>query len=188
MLSRSFSEDAYYDTVTEPTPPEGPQPAGLVAWGRRAYEMGRNTLKTLGAEWTSERFQEPLLVEPESAFPVNLPPSPVPATGAPLFAENDVVPCSGIWLPIDRRFGCPNSLVANSPAPLPMCTVSTSRFPLGGPEPDPIYYRYDRRPSRWELVWEDRRYQGALPEEREFLTAEIELPNEPLHMIPPVPS
>ena len=70
-----------------------------------------------------------------------------------------------------------------------MSTVEISRYPLGGPEPDPIYYAYERRPSRWELVWEDRRYQGpgALPEEREFLSADIELPNEPLHMIAPTP-
>ena len=68
-----------------------------------------------------------------------------------------------------------------------MCTVSVSHYPLGGPEPDPVYYEYERRPSRWELLWEDRRYQGpgALPEERELLSDDITQPNEPLHMIRP---
>jgi len=62
-------------------------------------------------------------------------------------------------------------------------------IPLGGPEPDPLYYRYDRRAPLMG-AGEGRSplpFAGALAEKREFLTSEIDHPNEPLHVIPPVP-
>ncbi len=70
--SRAVNEDFYHSEVSEWTA-ESPKPVGLVAWGRRAFTMGRYTLMTLRAEWTYERFQEFRLAEPEPAFPANLP-------------------------------------------------------------------------------------------------------------------
>jgi hypothetical protein len=189
LASRAVSEDFDYAEITEWTPGDTRPVLGLIAWGRRAYVMARHTLMTLRAEWTYERFQEPFLVEPDAAFPKTLPPAPMPPAGAPLVAEGDIVPRAGIWLPIDRRFGCPNYLVASLPAPAAMSTVRTVQDPPGGADPDRIDYGYERRSSRWELVWEDVRYQGpgALPEERELLGADVEQPNEPLHLIKPTP-
>ena len=158
---------------------------GILAWGRRAYTMARNTLTTLRAEWTYEKFQEPEFAEAESVFPKNLPPAPLPRPGALQCSPGDTVPTGGVWLPIDRRLGCFNYFMTEWEVPEAMSTVRHWAFPSDEDGPGDSGYIYERRPSRWELVWEDDRYAGGnIPEELEYLSDDIKLPNEPLQLLP----
>jgi len=147
--------------------------------------MSRNTLTTLNAERTHECFQEETFAEPDSVFPKVLGPAPLPATGAPQCSPGDIIPIGGVWLPIDRRLGCPNYFVPKWTAPEAMSTVRRWEDPSDDGTPGDSGYVYERRPSRWELAWADERYAGGIiPEELEYLSDDIKLPNEPLQMLP----
>jgi hypothetical protein len=157
---------------------------GLLAWGRRTYTMARNTLRTLQAEWTYQLFQEAAYAEREDVFPVAIDPAPYPAPGALQCSPGDVIPVTGVWLPIDRRLGCPAYLVSQWKAPEAMSTVAVSQSPADDAGGDATYV-YERRPSRWELCWEDARYAaGDLGDESEYLSDDISLPSEPLVLLP----
>ena len=156
---------------------------GLLAWGRRSYSMARNTLRTLRAEWTYQLFQDPRSAEPAAIFPLQLEPAPDPAPRAPQCSPGDIVPVAGVWLPIGRRLGCPNYLVSQWQFPEAMSTVARLDDPAAEAERFPEYV-YERRPSRWELCWEDQRYAaGPIADESEYLSADISLPSEPLLLL-----
>lgn len=155
---------------------------GLLAWGRRTYTLARNTLRTLRAEWTYELFRDPRPSVEGDTLPTRCAPIPDPSASAPRCAPGDAVPFTGVWLPIDRRSGCPNYLVSRWRAPEAMSTVALSEnAAIESTYPD---YTYERRASRWALCWEDPRFTGAVPEESEFAGEDIEFPDEPLQILP----
>lgn len=182
LQSRIFyDEDDNYRWMALGKPEDRPL-VGILAWGRRAFTMMRNTLMTLRAEWTYDRFQEPSLAERDDVFPPQLAVAPFPAPGAPLCSSGDRVPIQGVWWPIDRRLGCPNYLLGHQEAPEAMSTVERQDYP-GLPRANGLVY--ERRPSRWELTWADQRYSsGVTLDESEYESEDIEPPNEPLRLLP----
>ncbi len=156
---------------------------GLLAWGRRTYTLARNTLRTLRAEWTYELFRDPRPSSQGDSLPARCAPLPDPVAGAPRCSPGEGVPLSGVWLPIDRRFACPNYLVSRWRAPEAMVTVAVSEnAAIESSYPD---YTYERRTSRWALCWEDERHApSAITDESEFSGDDIALPEEPLKILP----
>ncbi|HET9931598.1 MAG TPA: Imm72 family immunity protein [Polyangiaceae bacterium] len=156
---------------------------GLLAWGRRTYTLARNTLRTLRAEWTFELLRDPRPSRDPCRLPERCAALPAPQPGAARCSPGQPVPTTGVWLPTDRRSGCPNYLVSRWIAPEAMATVASSEnaaIESGYPE-----YTYERRASRWELCWEDVRLSE--PETRggsEFLGDDVAFPDEPLEIMP----
>ena len=153
---------------------------GLFTWAERAIDMAVRIEMTLAAEWTYTRL---LLTPPPYGFrreryPRRL--EPLPAASGPALATDEIVPTTGIWVPLDESRGCPAFLVAGWPAPaLPGSATQP-------PRPATSEYVYDSEPTEWRLAWVDTRYRaGVEPDESEYLDEEAELPlHPPVHPQP----
>ncbi|MDC0674169.1 Imm72 family immunity protein [Nannocystis radixulma] len=165
---------------------------GLYAWAERAVDMATRIRFTVRAEWAYTRI---LSEGPPEAFrPRRFPPGlePLPAPHGPTIATGEVVPITGVWVPVHVANGCPNFLVANNRAPeltVEAQRVDTAAWP-GSPEeparPATVEYVHATRPTSWRLAWEDIRYRaGVEPDESEFLDEDNALPAwRPVHPLP----
>jgi hypothetical protein len=165
---------------------------GLFAWAERAVDMATRIRFTVRADWAYTRILSegpPEAFRPRR-FPARL--DPLPAPDGPTIELGELVPITGVWVPLDVPNGCPNFLVANTPAPeltVEAQRVDTPAWP-GSPEeparPATVEYVYATRPTRWRLAWEDRRYRaGVEPDESEFLDEDNAFPAWPPVHPPP---
>lgn len=165
---------------------------GLFAWAERSTRMATRIRLTIAGEWAFTRILSegpPEAFRPRR-FPARL--EPLPGADGPIVAAGELVPTTGVWVPIDGTNGCPNFLVAARPAP--ELTVEASRIDTpawpGSPDeparPAATEYVYQTRPTRWRLAWEDTRYRaGVEPDESEFLDEDNALPDWPPVHPPP---
>jgi hypothetical protein len=158
---------------------------GLYAWGEVALAMARRTKWAISAQW---------------AFPgvltentVGLPPAEqLPAIHVPygpVIPTDKEIPVSGIWEPISTPGRAPSYLGAGWPAP--GGRRATVRYVAhdqndDGTETVETRYDYDSEPTEWQLLWEDRRYEGGQdPDESLYLDASTAPPPWPPVYIPP---
>jgi Immunity protein 72 len=155
-------------------------PQGLYAWAAIAVNMAARIKTTLEAKWAF-----PLVLLPEfvtAPFPATLAPEPTAMTR--IVRTGDDVPSNGIWCPVDVASGCANYFWAGRQAPLAERANNRLDYPaIPGPrglKPPSTLYTYAQEPARWQLLWEDHRYDRTpVPEEPEFLAADTEPPPWP---------
>ncbi|MCY1063785.1 Imm72 family immunity protein [Nannocystis sp. RBIL2] len=153
---------------------------GLFAWAEKAVVMAAQMQRTAEAKWSHT------LMALQRPAPPHAHLQPMPPADGVVVDPDEVVPVTGVWVPIDVPNGCPNYLVEGVPAP--KLTVETQRvdsegYP-GDPENPPIAARTDyvhgEVPTRWQLAWDDIRYRAGVEiDEPEFLDEETELPAWP---------
>ncbi len=160
---------------------------GLWAWGERAIVMAGKIRRTINADWTFETLLDEFA---PATYPATLPPFPV-STEPPL-SQGDEPRVWGVWLPIDVPKACPNYHRGEEAG----VKIPTERFDeparpeaYGVPaRPATHFYEFKTVPTRWRLVWEDRRYgSGQIPpEEAEYLDESTAFPNDATKPVPPV--
>lgn len=180
ILSRRFEHGLENEPIGYRIPPKPHE--GLYAWVHVAVVMSGKVQFTLDAKWAYQRLLDPAFGPFE--FPPGL--EPLPAPLGPTVDAGAAVTATGIWLPIDLPDGCPNYLIAGGPPP--PATRASERldypdFPGGGgtaPVPAHTMYEYTEQPTRWALLWEDRRYDGGkIPDESAYLDASTAPPPWP---------
>jgi hypothetical protein len=99
-----------------------------------------------------------------------------------------------LWLPTSVDKGCPNFLRQGLKAPavtVPIERIDEPGYPEGEdyPASEPwTLFKYEQRPTGWQLLWEDRRYlDGTIPaEETEYLDdRHAKFPNAVVNPVPP---
>ncbi|MDC0722624.1 Imm72 family immunity protein [Nannocystis bainbridge] len=150
---------------------------GLFAWAEKALEMAAQMQRTAEAGWSLS------LMALQRPAPPHAHLEPMPRADGIVIDPDEDVPVTGVWVPLDVPYGCPNFLVEGVPAPL--LSVETQRVDAegypGDPENPPIAartdYVYEELPTRWQLAWDDIRYRAGVEiDEPEFLDDETELP------------
>lgn len=163
------------------------RPASLFSWADRAITLGALIAITLEAKWAFPRIMDPFSGNcyfGPVRFPSRLEPLPK-RLEARIFSSEEV-PVTGVWLPLDIPNACPNFLWAGRIAPQGMRLAERIVFaPLpAGPwtpaRPERIRYLYTPKQTAWQLLWEDRRYQGGqVPDESEYLDESTDYPPYP---------
>lgn len=165
---------------------------GLFAWAERAAKMATRIRLTIAGEWAITRILSegpPEAFRPRR-FPARL--LPLPDPDGPTIQSGEVVPITGVWVPVDVPGGCPNFLIEARPAPA--LTVEAQRIDTpawAGSADEPARpatteYDYNTAPTRWRLAWEDTRYRaGVEPDESEFLDEDTAFPADPPVHPPP---
>ncbi len=166
---------------------QGPH-VGLYAWADVAMRMARRVRRTLEVQWAFPRIVDPSrLPFNDTPLDFELPPGlelePKPRAAGPKIATREPVPIRGIWLPLNVPSASPNYLVAWGTAPQAVRAAKRLDWPaFRGPPPTPAYseFGYAAVPCQWQLLWEDRRYEGgARPDESEYLDPTTEPPPWP---------
>jgi hypothetical protein len=179
VFSRRFEYGDSFQEVGFRHP--GPS-VGIFAWIDRAATMAVQIRRTLQVEWTFERLLTPP-VGPPPVLPDPLPPLTRSST-AEIIGKGDEVPRIGIWEPVDVPRGCPNYLrpgMRGVPVLVPSKRIDD---PLQPGEPTPprravLDYEFREASTRWQLLWEDRRYaRGAVPDGAVYLDSATEFPQD----------
>jgi hypothetical protein len=108
-----------------------------------------------------------------------------PPTSPERYKTNEHVPCSGIWNPYSFISGCPNYLIEGTT----FGEIGLVQDELYNPEyydeqtkeiikEDGGLWEMTTKPSKWQLFWEDTRYQdGRIPaEETSYLDDSVAIP------------
>jgi hypothetical protein len=163
---------------------------GLWAWGERSIIMAKRVEMTIHARWSFETLLDRFAPTTVPAILAPLPPN----LGA-IVAPGEDAPTSGAWLPLDVPLACPNYRVQGHVDVGVRIPTSRTDIPVrpaafGLPErPAKRIYEFKHVSTRWQLIWEDRRYaSGDLPpEEAEYLDESTALPNDAATPVPPFP-
>jgi hypothetical protein len=140
---------------------------------RMAVRIGFTLIDGWGWPQILDPFFGPLI------FPSRLETLPVPSHMEILYKES--VPVSGIWLPVSIVNPCPAYLYAGREAPRAKRVSDRVDYPSINGQPPRTAYFCNAEPSRWRLLWEDRRYlHGARPDESEYLDSTTEIPGNPI--------
>jgi hypothetical protein len=160
---------------------------GLYAWADSAMTMGARTRGALKASLAFPQILDPRFVV--LPLPSNLPAPP--RSLRPVVDTGGEVPTSGIWQPATVPSGCPNYLWVGRDAPPAQRAIKRLDYPFfpntGGGSPVPAHteYLYGSEATRWELLWEDHRYEGGqIPDESIYLDPSMEPPPWPPEVIP----
>jgi hypothetical protein len=141
---------------------------------------------TPNGAWGFPKIIDPFFVSAPSPPNLDREPSPV----GPLVRTGEPIPRSGIWRPVSHDWGCPNYLWVGKTAPQSTSADTRLDYPyFPGPPPIPAHsdYDYSYQPVRWQLLWEDHRYDHGRkpgPEEAEYLSPDTEpLPWPPVQVL-----
>jgi hypothetical protein len=163
-------EEMLWEIIGQRSGPDPLPSIGLYSWIEHARCMLARIEMTLSLQWAF-----PGIIDgPMGARRLPARPEPLPRPTGTRIGDREGVPVSGVWIPLDIPNGCPNYLWAGrlaSPGRRPAQRIDRPAYQQTDEVvPAITVYEYEPTPTRWELVWEDRRYEGGvLPDETEYL-------------------
>ena len=154
---------------------------GLYVWIEKAIHIAFLVETGGGWTWPSPLIDKMIHLGPPDAFNYYSAHNKLSAK------TGEIIPVTGIWNPYDFKSGCPSFLLAGDEFPnTEIATEKLERPEFFDEDSGELYkgwldFEYQEHPSRWELLWEDKRYiDGTIPEEeKEYLDESCSFPNEP---------